>query len=87
MPQKTIALQDIEELRLSTPKRCRILDHTIVKEKPEGNYVVGTKFDSLDRLFQAETGIATKSGPYGPYVYLSDKEQIEISDGKRFGNP
>jgi hypothetical protein len=45
----------------------------------KGNYVVGTKFDSPDRLFQAETGIATKSGPYGPYVYLSDKDVIEIA--------
>src|SRR5208283_5906720 len=79
MPQKIITLQDVEELRHLTPKRCRLLDHAIVKEKPDGTYVVGTKFASLDRLFQAETGIVTKSGPYGPYLYLSDKPQIEIA--------
>lgn len=77
MPQKIITLKDVEALRHLTPKRCRLSDHPVVKEKPDGTYVVGTKFHSLDRLFEAETGIATKSGPYGQYVFLSDKGQIE----------
>jgi hypothetical protein len=76
MPQKLINLQGVERLRLLRPKRCRLSDHPIVKEKPNGTWVVGTKFCSLDRMFATETGIATISGPYGPYVYLSDKRQI-----------
>jgi hypothetical protein len=77
MPQMIITLQDVENLRLLRPKRRRLSDHPIVKEKPDGTYVVGTKFRSLDRMFEAETGIATKSGPYGPYVFLSEKAEIE----------
>jgi predicted amidophosphoribosyltransferase len=76
MPQK-ITLQDVEELRHLTPKRCRFLDYAIVNPKSDETYVVSTKFRSLDRMFEAETGIATKSGPHGPYVFLSDKGQIE----------
>lgn len=77
MPQKIITLQDVEELRHLTPKRCRFLDHAIINPKPDGTYVVSTKFHSLDRMFEAETGIATKSGPHGPYVFLSDQGQID----------
>jgi hypothetical protein len=35
MPQKTIALQDIEERRISTPKRRRILDQVAKKSQTE----------------------------------------------------
>ncbi|MGH6834799.1 MAG: hypothetical protein ACREC9_04445 [Methylocella sp.] len=76
---KIITLEDVEELRRLTPKRCRFLDHAIVNEKPDGSYVVGTKFRSLDRMFQAETRIATRNGPHGPYVFLSDKGEIETA--------
>ncbi|MGH6852072.1 MAG: hypothetical protein ACREDJ_02520, partial [Methylocella sp.] len=76
---KIITLQDVEKLRLLTPKRCRFLDNPIVRERDDGTYVVGTKFRSLDRMFQAETRIATRNGPHGPYVVLSDKEQIETA--------
>ena len=55
------------------------MDHPIVNQKPDETYIVSTKFGSLDKMFQAETRIATRSGPHGPYVYLSDKGQIEIS--------
>jgi hypothetical protein len=79
MPQKIITLQDVEKIRLLAPKRCRFLDNPIVKDRPNGTYAVSTKFPSLDRMFEAETGIATVGGRhgYGPYVYLSDKGQIE----------
>jgi hypothetical protein len=30
-------------------------------------------------MFEAETGITTREGPYGPYAYLSDKDQIEAA--------
>jgi hypothetical protein len=76
---KIITLQDIEKLRHLKPKRCRFLDNPIVKERQDGTYAVSTKFPSVDRMFEAGTGIASESGRYGygPYVYLSDKGQIE----------
>jgi hypothetical protein len=80
MPQKTITLQHVEELRLLRPKRRRLSDDPCVYPKDETldeTYVVSTKFASLDRLFQAETGIATQNGRFGPYVFLSDETQIE----------
>ncbi|MGH6795494.1 MAG: hypothetical protein ACREDH_09945, partial [Methylocella sp.] len=74
---KVITLQDVEKLRLSTPKRRRLSDYPVVNPKPDGTYAVSAKFPSLDRIFQAETKIATRSGPHGPYVFLSDRAQIE----------
>jgi phosphoribosylpyrophosphate synthetase len=47
------------------------------RKKADGTYVVSTKFHSLDRMFETETGILTRGGRYGPYVYLSDQAAID----------
>lgn len=77
MPQKIITLKDVELHRGAQPRRCRFADHPVVKKKPDGTYVVSTKFASVDRMFEAETGIETIGGQWGPYKFLSDDAEIE----------
>ena len=77
--KKSITLEDVERHRRESPKRCRFLDYNVIRERPDGTYIVGTKFHSVTRMFEAETGITTREGQYGPYLYLSDMEQIEAA--------
>jgi hypothetical protein len=75
--------EDVEELRALTPKRFRFADVPAVREhKERGHHIVGLKFPSLQRLFLAETGIVTLNGPYGPYKFLTDKNQIKAALGR-----
>jgi hypothetical protein len=77
--KKSITLEDVERHRRESPKRCRFLDHNVIRERPDETYIVSTKFHSVTQMFEAETGITTREGPYGPYAYLSDKDQIEAA--------
>lgn len=73
-------LEDVEKVRAMSPKRFRFSDNAAVRNhEARGHYVVGLKFPSLSRLFELETGISTLNGPYGPYKFLTDPDQIEAA--------
>jgi hypothetical protein len=74
MPPKVVTLQDVEELREVSPRRRRFSDNPVVYQRQDGRYIASTKFDSIDRLFENETGITTLNGPHGPYKFLSEAE-------------
>jgi predicted amidophosphoribosyltransferase len=76
---RRITLSDVELARAASPKRARFVDHPVIyKPKPNSpEYVASLKFPCVDRLFVAETGLVTKEGPYGPYLFLSRPEDIE----------
>ena len=80
MPSKVFTLQDVEELRDVQPKRRRLADYPVVSKRTDGRYIASTKFPSIDRLFEEETGITTIMGPYGPYCYLNEDEFRKAKD-------
>jgi len=51
----------------------------VVAERANGRYIVSPKFDTVRRLFEAETEIELRDGPYGPFCYLSDEDEIETA--------
>jgi predicted amidophosphoribosyltransferase len=79
MVNKQITLHDVEGLRDVTPKRQRFSDFPIVNAKDNGEYVISTKFPSIDRLFEEETKINTRGGPYGPFQFISDPAEISTA--------
>jgi len=73
----SITLKSVEEVRAMSPKRFRFSEVACIREhKAREHHVVGLKFPSLKKLFLKETGIQTLDGPYGPYRFLTDPEQI-----------
>jgi hypothetical protein len=76
----SITIDDVEAARALSPKRFRFLDNPAVREHQQrGHHTVGLKFPSVKRLFEADTGIQTLDGPYGPYKFLTDPAQISTA--------
>jgi hypothetical protein len=76
----SITIKDVEAVRELSPKRFRFLDNPAVREhQARGHHTVGLKFASVKRLFEADTGIVTLDGPYGPYKFLTDPAQISAA--------
>ncbi len=73
---RSISIKDVERLRTLTPRRKRMSDHPLIKDVNASQCKFGFQFESLGRLFALETGIATKSGPYGPFCDLRSQDQI-----------
>lgn len=76
MRSKQITLEDVELLRETRPTRRCFAEHASVRARAEGQFVVSTLFPSIDRLFERDTKILTNSGPYGPYRYLDNAQEI-----------
>jgi hypothetical protein len=71
-------LTDVERLRVQEPTRRRFVESSD-DLNANGSYTLGFKFDTVSRLFQKETGLATMGGRYGPWSNFTDKKQIEIA--------
>ena len=77
MPEKVITLEDVERYRGLTPRRRRFADNPVVYKRGDGVWVVSPIFPSINRMFEADTGISTTSGPFGRYRFLNDEGQIK----------
>jgi hypothetical protein len=76
--KKRITLATVEHIRALSPKRRRLSEHPLIPTNQSDVCTFGTKFASLDRIFRAETGIATQSGPHGPYVQITTPDHIQL---------
>jgi predicted amidophosphoribosyltransferase len=74
---RAITLADVERLRELAPKRRRFAEHAVVSENTDHTCTASLKFSSIARLFERETGISTRDGPYGPYCRITDKGAIK----------
>lgn len=75
---RKITAEDVKLLQGVSPRRKRFADHPVVYErKGEDRHIVSTAFPSIDRLFQMETKISTRDGPYGPFRFLTDEAEIK----------
>jgi predicted amidophosphoribosyltransferase len=74
-----ITVDEVKAIRDKRPKRCCFAQTNVVTERDGGQYCVSLRFPALGKLFAAETGIVLKSGPFGPYGYLTAQAQIDAA--------
>lgn len=77
MPPKIITSELVKKAQAQSPKRRRFSDNPVVVKRQDGSCMVSPKFHSIDHLFEVETGLITNGGPYGPYLQISRKRDIE----------
>lgn len=66
---------DVKRLRDETPKRRRFVESPD-NLNDDGSFSLGFKFDYVAELFEQETGLKTRGGPYGPWVNLRAEKDI-----------
>lgn len=76
---RKITKTQVEEQHLKAPRRRRIADHAVFKEK-EGDTDARVNFpfhESIGVAFEYETGFDTREGQYGFYRYFKNDNDIE----------
>lgn len=74
MPPFTLV--DVEKLREVKPRR-RCFAESPDALSADGSYRLSFKFGSVARLFEAETGLATSDGQYGPWSKFQAPDEID----------
>lgn len=74
---QSITKARVDASRLNKPKRRRFADTPVVKKNAAtGQHTIGTVFPCIDRMFEEETHIYTRSGPFGTFAFLNTPADI-----------
>lgn len=71
-------LADVERLRQLQPKRRRF-DESTDALNGDGSFSLSFRFETVARLFQKETGLATRNGIHGPWGLYQDQKDIDVA--------
>src|SRR5579862_1202969 len=72
---------DVKRLRDATPKRRRFIESSD-DLNADGSFSLSFRFASVARLFERETGLTTRDGPYGPWAKFTGEK--EIAEAKKW---
>lgn len=76
MPPFTFA--DVERMRGESPRRRQFAESSS-DLNPNGSFTLGFKFRFVAELFEHETDLRTRTGPYGPWANFTDTDEIQLA--------